>query len=175
MLFDLVDPPHPATVSEAALLKWCTLRFGRDGGPGGQNRNKVETAVHILHEPTGVDVRATQRRSQFENRRIAIRRLREELAIRLRCRVARRGFQPSEIWQRRRQGTKLPVNPRHADYPALLAEALDVLAARDFDVAAAAGMLGVTMSQLARLLRHQKKAFAIVNEQRERRGVPPLK
>ncbi len=175
MLFVLVDPPHPATLPEPVLLKQCVIGFGRHGGPGGQHRNKVETSVSLVHEPSGVEAKATQRRKQAENRRIAIRRLRETLAIELRCRVRRRGFRPSPLWETRRQGQKLPVNPRHADYPALLAEALDVVFARGFDVAGAAGMLGVTMSQLARLIRHQKRAFAVVNEERERRGLSALR
>jgi hypothetical protein len=47
--------------------------------------------------------------------------------------------------------------------------------ARGFDVAGAAGRLGVTMSQLARLIRHDKQAFALVNEGRVQRGLPPLR
>jgi hypothetical protein len=175
VLFIVVDHPHPATLSEGALMKQCTIGFGRDGGPGGQHRNKVDTAVRLVHEPSGIEVRANQRRKQYENRKVATHRMREQLAIQLRCRVPRRDYQPSELWRRRRQGQKLSVNPRHADYPALLAEAMDVVFARNFDVAGAAGMLGITMSQLARLLRHHKKAFGIVNDERTARGLPPLK
>jgi hypothetical protein len=86
-----------------------------------------------------------------------------------------RGYRPSPLWERRRQGTKLPVNPRNRDYPSLLAEAMDVVAACDFDVGGAAGVLGVTMSQLARLIRHERRAFAWINEGRVARGLPPLK
>ncbi|MCA9295254.1 MAG: hypothetical protein KC983_02030, partial [Phycisphaerales bacterium] len=61
------------------------------------------------------------------------------------------------------------------DYPALLAEALDVVMAKKFDVAGSAGVLGITMSQLARLIRHDRHAFATVNEGRTQRGLPALK
>ncbi len=67
------------------------------------------------------------------------------------------------------------MNPAHRDYPALLAEALDVVAAMDFDVGGAAGVLGVTMSQLARLVRHDRHGFALVNDGRVARGLPVLK
>ncbi|MCP3904180.1 MAG: peptide chain release factor-like protein [Planctomycetes bacterium] len=168
-------PPHPAALSEPALLKQCEIFFGRNSGPGGQHRNKVETSVRIVHKPSGIEAAAGERRRQYENRGAAIRRLRLKLAREIRRDPGRRGIVPSPLWESRRQGRQLSINAKHKDYPTLLAEALDVIVARRFDVAGAAGALGVSMSQLARLVRHDKQAFARLNERREEQGLPKLK
>jgi hypothetical protein len=106
---------------------------------------------------------------------MAIFRLRLRLALKVRTPASRDRHEPSELWKRRRQGTRMPVNPEHADYPSLLAEALDLVIARRYDLAGAAGLLGITMSQLSRLIRHHPPAFAAINGGREAIGLPRLR
>ncbi len=68
-------------LSDEHLLDECDMSFYVAGGPGGQHRNKTESAVRLYHRPTGIHSGATERRSQHENRIHALARLREKLAV----------------------------------------------------------------------------------------------
>ncbi|MDP7069766.1 MAG: peptide chain release factor-like protein [Phycisphaerales bacterium] len=166
----LMEGVHPACLDDDQLRKECEESFGRQRGPGGQHRNRRDSAVHLRHVPSGVEILAAERRSQQDNRRVAWRRLRLKLARRVRRRIDTNRYACSDLWKRRRQGSRMGVSPRHADYPPLLAEAMDVIEARAWDVAGAAGTLGITMSQLVRLVRHDAGAFDRVNRGRLARG-----
>lgn len=157
-------------------MKQVSLEKDRSGGPGGQHRNKVETRVTLTHEETGISAVAGERRSAVENRRVAIRRLRLALATEARCPVPL-GEIASDLWRSRRRlprrgdgGGKIVCNPDHADYPALLAEAMDVIADAGWDVKKAALRLEVTPSQLVKLVKDHPPAFDLLNRQRKAMG-----
>ncbi|MFT5422544.1 MAG: hypothetical protein ACI89L_000309 [Phycisphaerales bacterium] len=168
--------PHPAALTDEKILAECRVDRSRSSGPGGQNRNKVETHITLTHTPTGVSGQAGERRSQEENRRVALRRLRLALAVEVRVPVPA-GDILSPLWRSRRKDRRIECNPRHQDFPSLLAEALDVFAACGWDPGkgAASSRLEISSSQLVKFVALHKPAFALMNAEREKRGMHALR
>ena len=167
--------PHPAQLDPALLLRVCDRTHARTGGPGGQNRNKVQTGVVLVHGATGIAARAGERRSIGENLPVALRRLRLNLAVLVRCPVPA-GEARSELWVRRcpeagKNAGRIVLNVAHDDFPAMLATSLDVLWACNLDAGQAAARLACTPSQLVKLWKDHMPALLWVNGQREARGM----
>lgn len=167
----MADVRHPADLDDDALLAECDLERLRRSGPGGQRRNKVETGVRLAHRRTGLVAEAFESRSSQQNLQAALSRLRWRLALEVRAEAS---SEPSSLWTSRRKGLRLAVSAEHADAPRLVAEALDQLIAADWHLPAAAGRLGVSSSQLVRLLQLDPRALAVVNRRRAEVGLRPL-
>lgn len=179
---------HPAALPLDVLLKEVEFRTTRGPGPGGQHRNKSDTMVRLTHKPTGIGAQAGERRSLDLNRSEAIFRLRMELALQVRRPLAggtsddfgihepSKLWEPSELWRSRvSRSHRMVVSARHDDFPALLAEALDLLTHCGDDVPRAARILGVTTTQLVRFLGLEPAALAALNRRRKERGERPLR
>lgn len=171
---DSQRPPHPAACPPERLLAECEVRRLRRSGPGGQHRNKVETAVVLQHRPTGTTAEASERRSQAQNQRLAIARLRLNLALAVRG-MPEAWPAPSPLWRSRCPDGRIVVSTDHDDFPTLIAEALDVIFAHGCDVRAAADRLGCSASQLVKLLKREPRALALVNARRAEAGLTALK
>jgi len=168
---------HPAALAAEDLLVDCKTERTRRGGPGGQHRNKTESAIVVIHQPTGISGQAGERRSQHDNRREAIFRLRLNLAVAVRTAkpIGDKDSAANAFWMERVTGTKMNVGPSNENFPALLAEALDWLFAADFEFGIAARKLGLSTSQLVKFLKQCQPAWQMVQQHRHQRGLPRLK
>jgi len=77
-------PPDPFPIPDADedLLAQCRVKTFTSGGKGGQHQNRTESGVRLVHLPTGVVASSREERSQYRNKSIAIKRLREALEAR---------------------------------------------------------------------------------------------
>lgn len=164
---------HPAALPDEQLLSQCEIQALRRGGPGGQHRNKVSTAILLTHTPSGVAAEANERRSQADNRRVALRRLRIRLALALRSPHPRTPLSDS-VWRKYRRAARLAIDPENPDFALLLAETLDVLWSQDFDWTRVCQILEISSSQLQKFLKREPAAWQAVNRERLNRNLRPL-
>jgi hypothetical protein len=156
-------------LDDAALLRDCHQERYRASGPGGQRRNKVETAIRLHHRPSGLVAQAEESRSLEENRKRALRRLRERMALELRAPfdLAAPPVVP-ELAEHLGPEGRLSVNRRNRAYPIIVATVLDALAAAEGRYAKAARALGLTTSQALRFLRSVPQVWRAVEQARNK-------
>lgn len=159
-------------LDDAALLAQCEFDRFRASGPGGQKRNRTDSAVRLRHRPSGLHSEAVESRSQHENRARALRRLRRTLALTARA--------PSSEATSEERSTLLrllgdpPSRVRPADLAAL-ALLFDILEERGWRLSDAAPALGTTSAALGRLLAADSLVWRAAAERRGALGLQPLR
>ena len=145
------------------FLRLCRVERCRGTGPGGQKRNKTESAVTVTHPESGIAGASDETRSQHSNLRLAVRHLRHALALNWRAPAP-------ATW-------KFPAIPgaHDAQYPLWLAAMLDVLEAHGCRVSEAAATCGLSTGQLVRGLAGDPALWQHVNRRRRELGLPQLR
>lgn len=89
-------------LDDEALLGACEVDYFIASGPGGQHRNTTASGVRLTHPPTELSVTATERRSQAQNKGVALERLRAGLKALTVVPKVRRATKPTRSSQKRR-------------------------------------------------------------------------
>lgn len=160
-------------LDDTLLTRQCRLSFVRSGGPGGQHRNKVSSGVRAVHQASGIEASALERRNQHENRKHALTRLRHALALNLRC-------PPDEPWPpdlaEILHGKRWPhVSTGNIDYWRLAARLLDSLDADGKKLSDTAARLGVSTGSLVHFLAADDLLWRAVCQMRSAAGLTPLR
>jgi protein subunit release factor B len=158
--------------TDEQLLGDCEIDRYRASGPGGQKRNKTESAVRLRHGPSGLAAHATESRSQHDNKREALRRLRAKIAIELRQPA---GDSARELAATLAADSKRSDQARRStDYLRQAAALLDVVAAADYAVGDAARAIGATTAAVVKAVKADPRLHRWVNQQRAQLELKPL-
>lgn len=167
---------HPyLSLTDEELVRQCVVETMRASGPGGQHRNKTESGVRLTHRPTGVVAQAFERRSQHENRAVALRRLRESIALEWRGPVEVEGYEAPEELAAILPGGRQRTGQNNERYWPGIAGVLDLFVALDCSVSETAAVLGLSTGALSRLFLASPAVGAKVNELRAARGMRTLR
>lgn len=162
-------------LSDEELLRQCEVQRFRGSGPGGQKRNKTETAVRIRHLSTGLCGQSDDSRSQHLNKRRALRRLRRQFALRLRGPVRLSAYRPADELMRLFAPPGQRIGPKHALYLSGVAALLDLFVALDCSVRDTARRIGLSTGALSRFLLADGQLIQTINLLRRERGLRALR
>lgn len=170
-------------MSDEELMRQCEMSTFKASGPGGQHRNKRESAVRLKHNPTGIVAQAVEDRSQHMNRASALSRLRVLLALKVRNNIDLDTYTPpQELLQilpakSTIRGSKCgpQIGPNNPKFALGMQALLDLLFSVEGSVSDAAKKLGLSTGALSRLLLSDDNLRMAVNEFRISKGIKPLK
>ncbi|KAF7124030.1 hypothetical protein RHSIM_Rhsim12G0000200 [Rhododendron simsii] len=162
------------TMSDERLMSQCEMDTFKVSGPGGQHRNKRESAVRIKHLPTGIVAQASEDRSQHKNRASALARLRNKLALKVRNTVNLDAYSPpQELLQIlpkkstiRGSDSGPRIGPNNPKFDLGMQALVDLIFAVEGSVSDTAKKLGLSTGALSRLILSDDSLRMVVNEYR---------
>ena len=149
------------TCPDEELFRLCKCDFFKSTGKGGQKRNKTSSAVRLTHLETGVIASADDFRSQHDNRHLALKRLRVELAMHCRSKCSPK--------------VDLKISKKNSQYCLLIALLCDTIIDNDLNVKASAEQLSLSSNQFVKLLYKDSKLWQHLQLIREQAGLSRLK
>ena len=148
--------------NDDTLLRNCNFDTFRASGPGGQHRNTCDSAVRLTLIDSTIQVSASEYRSQQQNRRLALRKLRRKIALSIRNPEHR-------SWQ-----GSFPTGKKDERYPLFIAFILDILATKNYIIRDTAGSLNISSNKLIKILVADLDVWRLVNLKRHKNGLNPL-
>ncbi|MGN0287335.1 MAG: peptide chain release factor-like protein [Atopobiaceae bacterium] len=100
------DYARLAQQSDRQIEKSCHVEAFHASGPGGQGVNTADSAVRMVHVPTGITVVSRESRSQYQNRQLCLQKLRQEFSRRAKVPKHRRKTRPSKAQRQKRLDQK---------------------------------------------------------------------
>ncbi|CAO2195508.1 unnamed protein product [Urochloa humidicola] len=176
------DPDYLG-MSDEDLMEQCEMGTFKASGPGGQHRNKRESAVRLKHRPTGIIAQAVEDRSQHKNRASALSRLRTLIALKVRRPINLEDYTPPvELLQIlplkstiRGKDVGSQIGPNNSKFSPGMQALLDLLYAVEGSVSDAAKILGLSTGALSRLILSDDSLRTAANELRASKGQKPLR
>jgi len=163
-------------LDEKIFAGQCSVEPYMASGPGGQKRNRTYSAVRITHRATGISAIAEESRSQAENRKRALKRLKKNLALCVRTETVCGSFTIHHVVETFfAPGNQGKMNIKNSLFPVYCAALLDALAAAQGKVSDAAKKLHMSTGKMNRLLARDKDLFAAANNVRTYFHHKPLK
>ncbi|KAL3702311.1 hypothetical protein R1sor_020333 [Riccia sorocarpa] len=170
-------------LTDKELFAQCKMDTYRASGPGGQHRNKTDSAVRLKHLPTGLVTQACEDRSQHKNRALALGRMRQLIALEVREKVELEGYKPPPELVRilpfekgaKKDRSVQKIGPNHPDFSQGVKCLLDLLEAVGGSVSDGAAALGLTTGSLSKLITSDKNLWQGANKIRASKGLKPLR
>lgn len=157
---------------DSGFLSQCRVDTYCASGPGGQHRNRTYSAVRLTHVETGISVTGEERRSQHENKKKALGRLRMALALQVRAADFHLADNLQAVFAAR---GPVRVSSKNEQYPQVCAALLDACYAAKGSLSAAAALLGISTGRLVKVISRDGEVLTAANRLRDYFGFKAIK